>query len=180
MSLGGTTSRDRDFTTTYKGDYDMFLVNIDSAGNTRRIDVYGGEKEEQGYAMTTAADGGIAIAGYSHSTSGDFAGLNKGAGDIILLKNLGSGAIVIPDSISVSPNPLATQCTCTFISHDTTPLVIELVSATGHIINRIVDTEITPGTHTWSYDTSLLASGMYLFTATTTRSKLAAKLIIVR
>jgi hypothetical protein len=180
MSLGGTSSSNADFAFAPKGKLDVFLVDFDSTGGVRNKNVYGGDDDEQGYAMTSTSDGGVAMAGYSSSKNGDFARSAGGSGDVFLLVTRGDAPINVADTISVSPNPLSSQCTCTFIAHTTTPLRIDVVTAGGHIVERFVDRTVTPGTYSWTYDTSALASGMYLFTAATSNAKLSAKLIVIR
>jgi len=69
------------------GDYDIYLIKIDSAGNEIWSRTYGGPGSDYGNDITATADGGYIITGSTTS-------YGSGGHDLYLLKVSGSGSLV--------------------------------------------------------------------------------------
>jgi len=91
---GYTTSNDGDFTGMNKGGWDIFVMKLNSSGETVWKKTYGGSSDEWGYSITTTTDGGYVLTGQTSSNDGDFIGMNKGDIDIFVIKLNSNGEIV--------------------------------------------------------------------------------------
>ena len=50
------------------------------------LKTFGGWNDDRVLSLTTTSEGGIVLMGYTRSNSGDFKGMNKGGGDIFIMK----------------------------------------------------------------------------------------------
>ncbi|MCH9031476.1 MAG: T9SS type A sorting domain-containing protein, partial [candidate division Zixibacteria bacterium] len=80
MALGSTFSYGQ-------GDYDLYLVRLDSLGDTLWTKTYGGSGTDFGYDIARASDGGYILTGMTRSS-----GLGKG--DVYLLKISSLGQVL--------------------------------------------------------------------------------------
>ncbi|MDD4718581.1 MAG: prepilin-type N-terminal cleavage/methylation domain-containing protein [Bacilli bacterium] len=85
IAVGYSDSTNGDLAGQNKGDVDAIIVKYDTSGNILWKKNYGGSYWEGFFGVATASDGYIAV-GYSDSTNGDLAGLNKGSMDTIIVK----------------------------------------------------------------------------------------------
>jgi hypothetical protein len=83
---GYTGSSDGDFSGVNPGDEDIFVIKLDSDGNTRWIKTFGGNYLESCSSINQTGDGGYVLTGYTNSNDGDFSGLNLGSFDIFVIK----------------------------------------------------------------------------------------------
>ena len=83
---GVTSSNDGDFKGMNKGGGDIFVVRLDSTGNTIWKRTFGGKKNEQSNSITMTPDGGYVLTGVTESNDGDFKGMKKGKQDIFVIK----------------------------------------------------------------------------------------------
>ena len=83
---GSTLSNDGDFNGMNKGLEDIFVIKLDSQGNILWKKTFGGSNYEWGYSITTTPDGGFVLTGSTLSNDGDFEEMNKGVGDIFVIK----------------------------------------------------------------------------------------------
>jgi len=88
---GGTTSADGDVSSN-NGDGDLWVVKLKDNGDIEWEETYGGWHTEHAYYIKQTADGGFAIAGFSHSVDGDV-GENNGFSDYWILKLENDGTI---------------------------------------------------------------------------------------
>jgi len=91
---GRTYSNDGDFEGLYKGDGDIFVMKLNSSGETVWKKTYGGYGDDIGQSITTTNDGGYVLTGWTRSNDGDFRGMNKGDIDIFVIKLNSNGEIV--------------------------------------------------------------------------------------
>jgi len=82
--VGGTMSNDVDVSGNH-GDYDFWIVKLDSAGNLQWQKCLGGSGIDLGRSIRQTDDGGYVIAGSTESDDHDVTG-NKGASDVWLVK----------------------------------------------------------------------------------------------
>lgn len=94
--IGSTlSSASGDVTGIKKGNYDIWVVKLNSSGNITWQKNLGGTQSDLGYIAKQTADGGYYIGGYTlSSASNDVTGVNNGAQDAWLLKLDSSGNTV--------------------------------------------------------------------------------------
>ncbi|MFM8474062.1 MAG: T9SS type A sorting domain-containing protein [Candidatus Kapaibacterium sp.] len=91
---GDTRSSDGDFSrSSPRGGSNIFLLRLNARGEKLWNITYGGSKDEGGERVINTRDGGFAIVGDMASNDGDFSRMNKGAGDIFLMKTDARGAV---------------------------------------------------------------------------------------
>lgn len=81
---GYTFSIDGDITKN-QGNYDFWLVKLDSVGNTQWQNTYGGSDNDYARAVIQSNDGGYVMGGYTASADGDILN-NQGYDDEIVIK----------------------------------------------------------------------------------------------
>ena len=86
LITGTTHSNDGDFEGMEKGSSDIFVIRLDRDGKVLWKKTYGGSEYDHGSSITTTSDGGIVLTGQTYSNDGDFKGMNKGGGDIFVMK----------------------------------------------------------------------------------------------
>lgn len=88
---GFTLSNDGGFSGIDKGYYsDIFVIKLDSSGNTVWRKTFGGSNWDNGYSITTTNNLGYILTGKTHSFDGDFNGIYKGGGSDIFVMKLDS------------------------------------------------------------------------------------------
>ena len=90
---GFSNSTDGDLTGLNKGGIDGIIVKYDASGNVEWNRNFGGTGVEYFEELSQTSDGGYIVFGWSPSTNGDLAGLNKGEIDGIIVKYDASGNI---------------------------------------------------------------------------------------
>lgn len=111
---GLTTSSDGDIGMPSRGSSDIFLVKISSTGEVVWKVSYGGSQVDQPSCITVTNDGDIVLAASTVSDDGDFAGLNKGFDDIVVMrfnedgtmlwvKTFGGTGFDVANSVVVTP-----------------------------------------------------------------------------
>ncbi len=93
VSVGYSNSTNGDLAGFNKGGTDGMIFTFDESGNTVWHANFGGSGTDHFYHVKTVIDGYIAV-GYSNSTNGDLATLNKGGYDAIIVKYDMDGNIV--------------------------------------------------------------------------------------
>jgi hypothetical protein len=88
---GDTNSTDGDVSGNH-GNYDFWVVKLDSIGNIRWQKCLGGSSYEYGLSTQQITDGGYIVAGITNSNDGDVSG-NHGGEDYWVVKLDGSGNI---------------------------------------------------------------------------------------
>ena len=111
---GLTTSSDGDMTMPSKGSSDIFLIKMSATGEVVWKAIYGGSQADQPSCITVTKEGHIVLAAVTVSDDGDFAGLNRGFDDIVVLrcnedgkilwiKTFGGTGFDIANSVVVTP-----------------------------------------------------------------------------
>lgn len=86
LLTGTTRSTNGDFVRTTGNSWDIFVIKLNSDGNTEWTKLYGGSGADEGYSVSETNEGEIFITGLSSSNDGDFEGLNRGFQDIFVMK----------------------------------------------------------------------------------------------
>jgi hypothetical protein len=84
LVTGYTQSNDLDVYNS-NGDLDFWVLRLDSLGNLKNANCYGGSKEDQGYYSMIDKKGNVLVIGFSYSSNGTFL-QNKGLADWAILK----------------------------------------------------------------------------------------------
>ncbi len=83
---GYTYANYGDFEGMNQGEWDIFVIKLDSRGSVEWKKTFGGTGGEEGNSITTSPDGGYVLTGVTSSNDGDFEGMNKGEKDIFVIK----------------------------------------------------------------------------------------------
>jgi len=168
---GVTTSNDGDFTGMNKGSSDIFIMKLNSNGETEWKKTFGGSSNDGGWSITTTTDGGYVLTGYTYSNDGDFSGMNKGNRDIFVMKLDSNGNLHNTTSInefgeptttlSVHPNPFHNSTTISYRVNTPSNIRIELLNTLGQTIEVLREDYTDIGTYQLPLNVSTLSSGMY-------------------
>lgn len=83
---GNSRNTDGDFMNSKKGNIDIVLFRIDSVGNIKWNLSFGGLVDEGVYRMIMTSQEEFVISGTTNSNDQDFRSMNKGGGDVFILK----------------------------------------------------------------------------------------------
>ncbi|MEN9281780.1 MAG: hypothetical protein RL594_715 [Bacteroidota bacterium] len=96
---GTTNSNDVDFDGMARGGNDLFVMRLNATGDLLWTTVIGGTLDDVGNDIDVRDDGVIAVTGYTQSNDGDFAGMNNGGADIIVMTLNDDGTLRSTDLI---------------------------------------------------------------------------------
>lgn len=99
--VGGIASSSDGDVSINKGEWDYWLINIDSDGNLLWEKSFGGTSFDSLRNITKTSNGGYIVMGYTLSTDGDIT-LNNGEGDIWIVKLDSSGNLMWQKSLGGS------------------------------------------------------------------------------
>jgi len=153
--VGASKSNDGDVGGN-NGDYDFWIVKLDSSGGLVWESNLGGSNEDLASSIQHTLDGGYIVAGRSYSNNGDVGG-NNGGGDYWIVKldaELSVGDYTINNNITLYPNPTANTFTIANLSEEISK--VEILDLQGRII--LVTSEI----HNSIVDISNLQPAMYI------------------
>ncbi len=83
--IGSSNGTDFDFKDLNKGSSDVYVAQFDKSGKRMSLDVVGGSAGDYAAQITAANAYQLNLLMYGESNDGDFAGLNKGESDALLL-----------------------------------------------------------------------------------------------
>ncbi len=86
VMTGWTPPNDDDFEGMNRGVVDIFVIKLDSSKELQWKKTFGGSRLDEGHSITTTPDGGYVLTGKTESNSGDFEAMQKGGGDIFIIK----------------------------------------------------------------------------------------------
>lgn len=156
---GYTLSNDLDVTGNY-GYIDFWVIRMDSLGNLKSANCYGGSEEDQAYASIIDKQGNLIVVGFSTSSNGTFP-QNRGSYDFAVIKlkyNLTKTTESENDvGIEVYPNPVEDELKIK------TPLSISPLFRLYDIAGKLMyQSEI--GEHVKTIDMHNLPQGFYILT----------------
>ncbi len=142
------------------GDIDFWVLRLDSLGNLKNANCYGGSKEDQAYYSVIDKKGNIIVIGFSWSSNGTFS-QNKGLTDWAIIKlNYGTTntkEFVDEAFITEYPNPVVDKLTIQ-ISSKTSPNLY-IYDITGKLVYHLDN--LQPKT---TIDMAMFPKGFYLLT----------------
>lgn len=112
--IGSSDSDDVDISNT-KGDYDFWIVKVDTNGNQVWEKSFGGSQIDEARSITKTTDGNYLIAGESRSSDADVTN-PKGAADIWLIKISDDGSLIWEKSFGGNSFDVSRDITPTFDS----------------------------------------------------------------
>jgi len=168
---GRTYSNDGDFRGMSKGNYDIFVMKLNSNGDTVWKKIYGGSNVDYGWSITNTNDNGYVLTGWTKSNDIDFSGMNKGGDDIFVMKLDTNGNLNNTTSInefgeptttlSVHPNPFHNSTTISYKVDTPSNVRIELLNTLGQTVEVLREDYTDIGTYQIPLNVSTLSSGMY-------------------
>ncbi|MCF8448585.1 MAG: T9SS type A sorting domain-containing protein [Taibaiella sp.] len=87
---------------------------------------------------------------------------------------------IIPSGINVYPNPTSGNATVAIEVRKTCVAKITVMDVTGKMVKTIANTEVTKGTQTFDFNTSDLASGMYIMSVNMNGKTRAVRFNVVK
>ena len=168
---GGTQSNDYDFKGMNKGEWDVFVIKLDSRGDILWKKVFGGSYGDGGRSITATPDGGYVLTGWTRSNDGDFKGMNKGEWDVFVIKLDSNGNLNRSTSIedhsdnissfTITPNPLSPLSTISYSLDKPSHIRIEVVNSVGEVVSVLSDKQEDVGSHQIPFSTTHLVTGTY-------------------
>ena len=187
---GYTRSNNGDFDGMHKGQYDIFVMKLDSLGDVQWKRTYGGTGNDWGHSIATTSDGGPILTGYSSSNDFDFNGIGKGGSDIFVITldsngNLNPSTSVtdytsITPSLLVTPNPISTSSTVVFSTGTPTTVRIELLNTLGESVSVLHDGFMESGEHRVSLGVSSVSSGLYYVRMTSEGTVNSTQVVVLK
>jgi len=107
--LGGSThSNDGDIQSGNHGDFDYWVVKINSTGTIEWEQTYGGSENDYLISTTPTSDGSYLLGGYTYSNDGDIQSGNQGDDDYWVVKIGGPVDVneLSNENIKIYPNPV--------------------------------------------------------------------------
>ncbi len=178
---GYTNSVDGDVSFNH-GNFDGWVVKLDSLGNMLWEKTMGGSLGDSFYSIRLTNDNGFLVAGESYSNDGDVSG-HHGDKDAWVVK-LGPDPSGISElhaaiALSVFPNPtehfVSIQCELKAAGK----VRLEIWNAAGQLLRTPIQERASPGMHSWNFDASVLAAGVYQLRFTTNEGSATRSLVKV-
>ena len=145
------------------GEYDFWIVNLDSSGSLRWQKSLGGSASDYAYSMCKTDDGGFIVAGSSGSNDGDVTG-NHGGGDYWVTKLItyptGITSVSPTSPITVYPNPSTGSF---YFSGVTEGSTIEVYNMMGQKINTTSPQSSPKGEGITAINLFGRAAGVYFY-----------------
>lgn len=165
---------------TYIGS-DTYLA--ENVADTFRVDANLVSWAPEDFVVLTAMDADGNTSEFSPAAGalgGVAAAMVQVPGDVIEKTDASSNALALATEISAYPNPFNPQTTITLSLPETARIRVEIHDMLGRQIAMLNDGELTGGrTHTFTFDGSRLASGIYLVRVQDEREFIATKRIML-
>ena len=163
------------FNLTSSGERDIFVTKMDSNGNWIWAESAGGSTYDNGFAISTDAEGNVYVTGYYRGIAsfGSFNLTSSGNSDIFVAKidNITSIEDEIITTINVLtnyPNPFNPTTTISFSIHEESEVELSIYNIKGQKIKSLLNDQIPTGEHSiiWNGDDDFgnsVSSGVYLY-----------------
>ena len=138
LAIGFSNSSGGDVSGNH-GDFDYWIVKLDSNGNIEWENNYGGSSEDKAYHAYETASNGFRVAGYSESADGDVL-VNKGNSDFWIIEIDSTGNLIRQKSLGGNKNDKAFSIVPSIDGH--TIVAGETESTGGDVINNHGDHDI--------------------------------------
>ena len=190
LVTGCAGSADGDFIDLGKrGDFDIFVLQLDAQGNLLRKRLYGGTNWDNPYSIATTSYGEVLVTGFTCSVDFDFKRNCSATYDIFVIKldtdSLYPDTSTIEDTTSstpllIAPNPLSPSSTIQFALDNPSHVRIDLLNALGQAFEFLFNGYSDSGTHTLPLDISSLTSGVFWVRMTTDTGVQTAQVSLVK
>ncbi len=149
------------------GSWDVYLLKIDSLGNTLWTKTYGGGEGDEGWFLSPTSDGGFIITGYTES-------YGAGHADVYLIKTDSLGNVsgvrepdnyILPRTFILSqnyPNPFNSSTEISYTLPKDSQAKIEIYNILGRKVATLVDGKQKAGIRSVRWNAQELGSGIYL------------------
>jgi hypothetical protein len=149
------------------GAADVYIIKIDSSGGTSWTRTFGGTNSEEAYDIQQTTDGGFVIAGYSYTyTAGwrDFYLVKTDANGLVPIVNRDDRNVIYECQLFQNyPNPFNPITIISWQLPVGSPVTLEIFNLRGQKVKNLLSAYLHSGFHSFEFDVSELASGVYLY-----------------
>ncbi|MDD5529195.1 MAG: T9SS type A sorting domain-containing protein [bacterium] len=167
------------------GGYDVYLIKIDSVGDTLWTRTYGGSSDDWGNSVEQTTDDGFVIAGLTSS-------FGAGSYDVYLIKTDSLGNVGVEEKwsevtsrlggikLEASPNLFTNQTVLMYQIPATSKVSLALYDITGSCMKTLVNELKPAGTYSLNLNSKGLKTGVYFLTLSTDASKTTQKITLLK
>jgi len=165
------------------GPPDVWVIKTDSIGNLQWDKKLGGGSTDYGHDIRQTSDGGYILVGYTNS-------FGSGDNDVWLIKlaadpnnidqNIQNG---IPNAFTLYqnyPNPFNPSTTIKFQIPNSKFTTLKIYNILGQEAATLVSNKLNQGNHTYTFDGTNLASGIYYYQLVAGEYRKVRKMILLR
>jgi hypothetical protein len=148
------------------GGSDVWLIKIDSLGNTQWTKTLGGAEDDYGKYVQVTSDGGYIVTGntYSYGQGDSDVWVIKLAPDPLLDIESNNDIVISDFKLTQNyPNPFNPNTTIKYQIPKMNYVTLKLYDVLGSEIATLVNEEIPAGVYEVQFDASSLASGIYFY-----------------
>jgi hypothetical protein len=162
--------------------YDVYLVSLNSSGDTLWTKTIGGDSSETAECVVEASDGFIYVGGSTWA-------YGQGDSDIWLIKldttrvaadEYPHGKLPNDFRITAYPNPFNASTTISFDLDHPGMVRLKVFDITGREVSSLIEENMTAGAHAVTFDGTDLASGIYFYSLQCGEQKLTKKMVLIR
>ena len=165
------------YTRTGMGYQDVMIVKTTFLGNTVWTKAIGGKNYNGGNSVIQTSDGGYIITGRRVPLGADDS-------DVYLIKTIGPGTKIEQNLKYLLhqnyPNPFNPGTTITFELMLTTEVTLKIFNILGEEVVTLVSGLLSAGSHSYDWDASKLASGVYLYRLQASDYVETRKMVLIR
>lgn len=179
---GTTNSLDGDVTVNL-GEFDGWVVKLDSTGNLLWELSMGGNAMDNFWTIVQVDGGGFLLAGDSESNDGDATGNHGGQdGWVVKLGPEPNGILERPAALPVAlhPNPVQNMVQVQYAVHAAGAVRVEVRNYAGQLVLPPMQQQAAPGPQGWMFDASTLVPGVYQLRLVTSEGTVSKGLVKVR
>lgn len=165
---GESISSDGDITSNH-GNYDCWIVKLDSLGTVEWQKSFGGSGIDYAFSQCQTSDGGYVFTGFSASNDGDVSG-NLG-GDFWIIKLEGPSDIQTQNksvfNFQVAPVPISHFAIIKFVIAQPSNIKLEIYDVFLKKIRTVIDSDLNPGAYSYFWEANdnsgnRISNGRYL------------------
>ncbi|MFA5034023.1 MAG: T9SS type A sorting domain-containing protein [bacterium] len=167
------------------GGYDVWLIKINSTGDTLWTRTFGGTDGDCANAVQQTADKGYIVAGYTYS----FGTGTPDSANVYLIKTDSLGYVGIEENLSpvrdvasleISQNPFIKSTIIKYFIPVRTQVVLSVYDISGSCVKTLINGEKTTGSYNTTLNAKELRAGVYFVRLSAGNYKEMKKLVLMR